>query len=86
MIFIRKLSKYLLDNYDIIILLKLRIKDLLKKGNGMKHEKKFNRSFESFFHCKFHDYLSWKAKTLGKSVINQNEAYTSKTCYSCEKK
>ena len=24
-------------------------------------------------------------KTLGKSVINQNEAYTSKTCYSCGK-
>lgn len=83
--FHKKTSKYLLDNYDIIILPKLRSKDLLKKGNGMKHEKKFNRSLNLFSHCKFHDYLSWKAKALGKSVINQNEAYTSKTCYSCGK-
>ena len=51
--FHKKTSKYLLDNYDIIILPKLRIKDLLKKGNGMKHEKKFNRSLNLFLIVNF---------------------------------
>jgi hypothetical protein len=35
-------------------------------------------------HGKFHDYITWKAQTLGKVVVvEQDEAYTTQTCFEC---
>lgn len=79
----KKTANYLLNNYDIIVLPKLRTKGILKKIGGIGKENNRNISFLS--HCKFHDYLTWKATTKGKTVIDQNEAFTTKTCFECGK-
>jgi IS605 OrfB family transposase len=77
----KKTSKHLLDNYDVIVLPKLRSKNMLKKHGGLGHIN--NRHISLLAHCKFHDYITWKAKTRGKIVIDQNEAYTTQTCFKC---
>lgn len=77
----KKTARSLLDNYDVIILPKLRTKGMLKKEGGL--GKDTNRNISLISHGKFHDYLTWKATTEGKIVIDQNEAYTTKTCFQC---
>lgn len=77
----KKISKNLLDKYDIIVLPKLRVKNMLKKYDGL--SKNINRKINLISHCRFHDYLMWKANTLGKIVIDQNESFTTQTCFKC---
>lgn len=79
----KKTARYLLDNYDVIVLPKLRTKSILKKESGL--GKNINRQISLLAHCKFHDYITWKAyRTMeDKVVINQNEAYTTQTCFHC---
>ena len=79
----KKVAKDLLTQYDIIVLPKLRSKSILKKNGGL--GRRINREISVLAHCKFHDYITWKATTMGKIVIDQNESYTSKTCYECGK-
>ena len=45
--------------------------------------KEFNRRAALLSPGRFFDYLKWKAELNGKIVIDQNEAYTSKTCFEC---
>ncbi len=52
----------------------------LVQGNMSKCNKQLASLVAS---CKFHDYISWKASTMGKKVVNQEEKYTTKTCYRC---
>jgi putative transposase len=77
----KKTAKILIDNYDVIILPKLRTKGILKKVGGI--GKKNNRNISYLSHASFHDYLTWKAGVHDKIVIDQNEAFTTKTCYEC---
>lgn len=77
----KKASGLLLENYDLIVLPKLRTKTILKRENGL--GKLINRKINIISHGKFHDYISWKAKMMGKIVVDQNEAFTTKTCYQC---
>ena len=79
----KKTAKSLLDNYDVIILPKLRSKTILNKSSGI--GKYNNRRVGLLSHCKFHDYITWKAGIQGKIVIDQDERYTTKTCYKCGK-
>jgi IS605 OrfB family transposase len=79
----KKTVNYLLNKYDIIVLPKLRTKTILKRIGGIGKEN--NRNINIISHCKFHDYLSWKASTKGKIIIDQNEAFTTKTCFECGK-
>lgn len=77
----KRVSRDLLSKYDAIILPKLNTKSILKHEGGLGNN--INRKINILSHGKFHDYISWKAKTLGKVVINQDESYTTKTCYQC---
>lgn len=80
----KKTAVDLFNNYDIIVLPKLRSKNLLKReGLARSLGSKTNRNINLISHCKFHDYLSWKAKINGKIVINQDESYTTQTCFEC---
>lgn len=80
----KKSAKFLTDNYDVIVLPKLRVKSLLRRsGTTGSLGSKTNRHINVLSHGKFHEYLSWRCMILGKIVIDQNEAYTTKTCYKC---
>jgi len=75
-----KTIRYLLDNYDIILLPKFLI-------SGMVRSKKIGRKTKrmlymySFF--QFKQKLLWKASVENKKVIIVDESYTSKTCGCC---
>lgn len=79
----KKTAKELTDKYDVIVLPKLGVRNMLKKSGGLGN--KINRKINILSHGKFHDYLTWRAWTLGKIVINQDEAFTTKTCFKCGK-
>jgi len=77
----KKTAKHLLDNYDVIVLPKLRTKRIAKKENCLGN--RINRNIHLLAHCRFHNYLSWKAMTMGKIVIDQDESFTTQTCFRC---
>jgi transposase len=74
-------AKTITDNYDIIILPKLKTKSIISKEGFL--DKKTKNKASILSHCRFHQLLSWKAATLGKVVVDQDESYTTKTCYQC---
>ena len=74
-------AKFLLDNYDIIVLPKLKTKSIISKEGVLSKKNRYLASLLS--HCRFHKYIRWKALTLGKVVIDQDESYTTQTCYKC---
>ena len=71
----KKVAKDLLDNYDHILLPKLRTKDLIKQDMP-----EFNKRMLLISHCRFFDYLTAKG---GQRIIQVNESYTTKTCSNC---
>ena len=72
----KKLANKVINSNDVIIYPKMTA-----KGKNLPQNIKDLLNLLS--HCKFHDYIAWKAATKGKFVIDQNESYTTKTCYSC---
>ena len=73
-----KTAKFLLDNFEVIIIPPFETSQMVPKYKR-KIGKKSVRAMMSFAHYRFQEYLKFKAKSLGKVVLNQNEAYTSKT-------
>jgi len=73
-----KTSKFLLDNFDVIIIPSFETSQMVPKYQR-KINKKSVRAMMTFAHYRFQEFLKFKAKSLGKVVLNQNEAYTSKT-------
>jgi len=73
-----KTAKFLLDNFDIILLPTFETKQMTSKAKR-KLRKKTVRSMLTFSHYKFKQILKWKAEQAGKVVIDCCEAYTSKT-------
>jgi len=73
-----KTAKFLTDNFDVILLPTFETKQMVKKA-GRKLYKKSVRSMLTFSHFKFKQFLKWKAFQTGKTVVDCNEAYTSKT-------
>ena len=73
-----KCSKFLLDNFDIILLPTFETKQMANKKNR-KIRAKSVRQMLTFSHYKFKCFLKWKAEQAGKIVVDVNEAYTSKT-------
>jgi putative transposase len=73
-----KTVKFLLDNFDVIIIPPFETSQM-----SVKTKRKINaksvRAMMTFAHYRFQEFLKFKAKTRGKVVLNQNEAYTSKT-------
>ena len=81
--FHKKTINFLVTNYDVIVLPKLRTKSFLKSKGGLGSD--INKDISLISHGRFHDDLTWKAMSLGKLVINQDEAYTTQTCFECGK-
>ena len=76
--FHKKTANILLKGYDFVILPKLRSQKILFKDANI-----YNKSVLMISHCKFHDYISWKAEKEGKVLIKADEYLTSKTCFRC---
>jgi len=73
-----KTAKFLLDNFDVIIIPPFETSQMSPKYQR-KIGKKSVRAMMTFAHYRFQEFLKFKAQSRGKVVINQNEAYTSKT-------
>jgi len=71
-----KTSKFLVDNFDVILLPTFETKNMACKR---KLRSKTVRSMLTFAHHRFKMFIKWKAKQTGKIVIDVSEAYTSKT-------
>ena len=73
-----KAAKFLLDNFDVIIIPPFETSQMSNKTKRKLHAKSV-RAMMTFAHYRFQEFLKFKAKSCGKVVINQDEAYTSKT-------
>ena len=73
-----KTARFLVDNFDVILLPAFETKDMASK-NTRKIRSKTVRSMLTFAHYRFKMFLKWKAAQTGKEVIDVSEAYTSKT-------
>ena len=73
-----KTIRYLVDNYDVILLPEFASKNMIKKKAS-----KFNREILALKHYKFKMKLAAKCDITNTRLIIVNEAYTSKTCCNC---
>jgi putative transposase len=73
-----KLAKFLVLNFDIILLPTFETQDMCKRGKR-KLRKKSVRQMLTLSHYRFKRFLHHKAKEYGKRVLDVCEAYTSKT-------
>ncbi len=73
-----KAARFLVDNFDVILLPTFESKDMSAKA-GRKLRRKSVRSLLSFAHYRFKQFLKHKAFETGKCVLDVCEAYTSKT-------
>ena len=73
-----KTSKFLTDNFDVILLPTFETSQMVLKNNR-KIRSKTVRNMSTFAHYRFKQRLKWKALLTGKYVIDVSEAYTSKT-------
>lgn len=72
-------ARWLVDNFDVILLPTFETQDMTKRG-ARKLRSKSVRSLLNYAHYRFRQFLAWKAWQAGKDLLLVNEAYTSKTC------
>ena len=73
-----KSARFLVDNFDVILLPTFETSQMSKRGHRKIHSKTL-RSILSFAHYRFNQFLKHKASDAGKLVLDVCEAYTSKT-------
>jgi putative transposase len=73
-----KVAKFLVDNFDVILLPTFETKQMTKKISR-KIGSKSVRAMLGFAHFRFKQFLKFKAENAGKMVVDCSEAYTSKT-------
>jgi len=78
----KKVCKYLCNNYDVILLPKFKVTQIVNKLTR-KITSKTARQLLNWNHCGFREMLEKKAGLVGKKVMEVNESYTSKTCTNC---
>ena len=92
-----KLSRQLVNDYDLIALEDLKITDMVRapKGkadpeqpgaflpNGANRKAGLNRSIYDAGWGQFVSQLSYKAESAGRTVVSVNPCYTSQTCAEC---
>ena len=74
----KKVARYLVDNFDIILLPTFETSGIVMRGKR-KLRKKSARQMLTLSHYRFKQFLKHKAKETGCLVIDVCEAYTSKT-------
>ncbi|WP_333026110.1 MULTISPECIES: transposase [unclassified Microcoleus] len=73
-----KTAKFLVDNFDVILLPTFETSQMVSKSRR-KLRNKSVRQMLTLSHYEFKIFLKWKAWESSKTVIDCNEAYTSKT-------
>jgi len=80
----RRVAYDLVSSHDVILLPTFETKQMVKKSNETRKRflrRKTVRGMLGLAHYKFKQTLKWMAKKYGKSVIDVNESYTSKTLW-----
>lgn len=73
-----KTARFLVDNFDVILLPTFETSNMVSKSRR-KLRNKSVRQMLTLSHYEFKKFLKWKAWEQSKTVIDCNEAYTSKT-------
>jgi putative transposase len=73
-----KTARFLVDNFDVILLPTFETSQMVSKSRR-KLRNKSVRQMLTLSHYEFKTFLNWKAWEQSKTVIDCNEAYTSKT-------
>ena len=73
-----KIARFLVDNFDIILLPTFETSQMAVR-KSRKIRAKSVRQMLTLSHCRFKQFLKHKAFETGKTVLDVNEAYTSKT-------
>jgi len=76
-----KVSSFLVENYDTILLPDFRISQMVRKGKKL--GKMTRRLLNMFSFYKFKEKLQYKCSTYGKKLLIVDESYTSCTCGVC---
>ena len=74
----RQAARFLVDNFDVILLPTFETSDMVKRGRR-KIRSKTVRNLLSLAHYRFGLFLKHKAAETGVAVLNVSEAYTTKT-------
>ena len=80
----KRVAYDLVIHYDIILLPTFKTKPMVQKSNETRKRflnRKTVRGMLGLAHYKFKHVLKWMAKKYGKTVIDVNESYTSKTLW-----
>lgn len=80
----RRVAFDLVKNYDVILLPTFATQQMVQKSNETRKrfiQRKTVRGMLGLAHYKFKQILKWMAKKYGKTVIDSNESYTSKTLW-----
>ena len=80
----KRVAYDLVSNYDVILLPIFETKQMVKKSDETRKRfirRKTVRGMLGLAHYKFKQTLKWMAKKYGKTVIDTNESYTSKTLW-----
>ena len=73
-----KTARYLVDNFDVILLPSFETRGMVTKGQRRIRSKTV-RNLLNYAHYRFRQFLQHKAAENGRTVLMVNEAYTSKT-------
>ncbi|NEQ17954.1 MAG: transposase, partial [Moorea sp. SIO3E2] len=73
-----KAARFLVDNFDVILLPTFETSQMSKRGSRKIHSKTV-RNLMNLAHYRFKQFLKHKAFETGKQVLDVCEAYTSKT-------
>ena len=71
-------ARYLVDNFDVILLPALKTSDMVTRGQRRIRSKTV-RNLLNYAHHRFRKFLQHKAAENGRTLLMVNEAYTSKT-------
>lgn len=80
----RRVAHDLVTNYDLILLPTFETKQMTQKSNETRKRflrRKTVRGMLGLAHYKFKQIVKWMAKKYGKTVVDVNESYTSKTLW-----
>jgi IS605 OrfB family transposase len=80
----KRVAYDLVSSHDVILLPTFETKQMVKKSNETRKRflrRKTVRGMLGLAHYKFKQTLKWMAKKYGKTVIEANESYTSKTLW-----
>lgn len=77
--FLHKLSRYYVNNYDVVVVEDLEVKDMVENGKSST----LNRHIHDSAWAKFLSLLSYKAERAGRRVVRVKPANTSRRCANC---